>query len=1843
MPNTLRSNIFGLVDWLWQKRRRTNQTRRCRIGIEELEARVVPSAGDLNPTFGTGGIAITTMGSPAGRLTDMVLQPDGKILTVGTAHFNTGAATREDFGLARFNGNGTLDTTFGTGGKVFTHVGGRDGIRGVALQSNGMIVTVGNTGFSGDGWAVARYDANGMLDPNFGTGGIVISNLQPGSDGAFDVAIQADGKIVVVGASGPSPSLSTSHFAVVRYNIDGSLDTSFGGVGYVVTTAFGNFSAEAHKVLLQPDGKILALGSSSNSGGNFSFAAARYNHDGSIDTGFGTGGIVKITAFNAFEDTRDAILLPDGKILMGGVVFSNITQSSEIALVRLTSAGQLDLSFGTNGKTFINLGNDEAINGMALQADGKIVAVGGSGQRSWVGRFNPEGTLDLTFGTVDAGIIVTDIDASNTDNFDSVLVMPNGDILAGGWSNEFTLARFQGGSNPGSFPPDVDLVTPFTLGSNASSPANLVDVNGTVFFAANDGINGVELWKSSGDLESTVLVKDILAGTGSSSPANFINLNGTVFFTANDGVNGVELWKSDGTAEGTVLVRDISAGGASSNPTNFTVVGNIVFFTANNTTNGIELWSSDGTTGGTVLVRDIQPVGTNGSNPANLVNVNGTLFFTASNASGNELWKSDGSTAGTVMVRDIIAGSGSANPTNLRNVNGTLFFSATNNINGVELWKSDGTLAGTVLVKDLVVGSGTSNPANFAVVGNTLYFTATVSPNGNELWKSDGTAAGTVLVADISSGAGSSTPSRLTDVNGVLYFVATTPANGIELWKSNGTSAGTILVKDIVVGSVGSGPSNLVALGNTVYFAATTATNGTEIWASDGTTAGTVLLRDINPGTASSNPAFLTAVGETLFVFFSASDPVNGSELWRTDGTAAGTVMVKNINAIPSDTSLTPLSVASGSWLYFRARDAETGLELWKTDGTAAGTTQVKDIFTGTTGSNLSRFTDVNGILFFTATDGVSGVELWRSDGTAIGTFRVKDLLPGSGDSNPSNLTNVNGVLYFTANDGVNGVELWKSDGSAAGTTLVKDIRTGAASANPASLVNVSGTLYFTADDGINGTELWSSDGSFAGTTLVRDIRPGVNGSSPVNLTNVSGILYFAANDGTTGTELWKSNGTSAGTLLVQDIRPSNSSSNPANLTALGNTLYFAADNGINGTELWKSSGTSAGTTLVRDIRPGFQSSSPLNLTASGGKLFFAASGANDNAELWASDGTAAGTVLLRNIAPGSAGSNPSSLTNVNGRLYFSADHPGLGAELWTSDGTSSGTVPVKDLFGGSMGSSPNNLVFFQNHLYFTANDDVHAMSIWRVNFRPTAVADSFTASEDTLLTVGGPGVVANDVDGDGDSLTVQLISGATYGFVSLNTDGSFTYQAQENYSGPDAFSYQANDGTAISNIVTVSITVNAIADAPSLSVTNASGSEGSPVPMNISTTLVDQDGSESLSITISGVPANVTLSAGTNHGDGSWTLTPGQLTGLTLSAPDDAAFVLTVEATATEGSNSSTATSTAFLSVVINNVAPIITSLTSTATTLGGVLQGQTVSIAGTFIDAGVLDTHTALIHWGDGTTTTGLVSESGGSGSLAGDHVYAFGGIYTITVTLTDKDAGIGTETTSATVSGAGIQNGVLYVIGTTQADHVQINQIDGTALRVDADFISTTSWMSFNLADVQKIIVLLGSGDDFATVGGNVGFPLLIDGSDGNDSLSAGAGSAILLGGQGNDLLVGSGSRDLLIGGSGADQIVGIGNDDVLIGGTTAWDANPDALFQQLAEWNRPDLNYAERIDHLRDGGGLNGTYLLDEETVLHDASVDVLIGSSGMDWFWANLDASAFPVDLINGQNGTEVLN
>ena len=255
----------------------------------------------------------------------------------------------------------------------------------IALQPDGKIVAVGFGSLSfPTGFAVHRYNANGTLDASFGAGGVVITPLGVGVH-AESVLIQADGKIVVVGYS--YPIQGDSDFTLVRYNPNGSLDSTF-GTGGIVTTSFDVLSI-AYGAVLQPDGKIVAIGYTDEQHTLLDFALARYNTDGSLDASFGVGGKVTHATSGVLFD---AALQSDGKIVATG---STILGS---AIIRFNADGSLDTSFAQNGIYGTGDFNLSSRGGIAVQRDGKPVAFGNANDAFATVRLNSDGTPDATFG-----------------------------------------------------------------------------------------------------------------------------------------------------------------------------------------------------------------------------------------------------------------------------------------------------------------------------------------------------------------------------------------------------------------------------------------------------------------------------------------------------------------------------------------------------------------------------------------------------------------------------------------------------------------------------------------------------------------------------------------------------------------------------------------------------------------------------------------------------------------------------------------------------------------------------------------------------------------------------------------------------------------------------------------------------------------------------------------------------------------------------------------------------------------------------------------------------------------------------------------------------------------------------------------------------------------------------------------------------------------------------------------------------------------------------------------------------------------------------------------------------
>ena len=374
-------------------------------------------SGELDPTF-AGGRAITDFSGRNDEALAMAVQPDGKIVAAGIAQNSSGVYA---FGLARYNTDGSLDSGFGIGGKVTTQFFGTspttpDFAYCVLIQSDGKIVAAGFTTipdrFTRD-FAIARYDSDGSLDPTFGSGGKVTSDFGGRIDGVHGIAQQADGKLIVAGESYPDA-------IVARYNLDGTLDSSFGNAGKVIThlpdktlmpvsmmlqpdgkivwlgwvygddadlfmvrynsngTLDSGFGAggevitdvsghhdEAHGLAIQPDGKIVVVGHCFEVGVYHNESiVVRYNTDGTLDPTFATGGKLRLPS--TFNGTYSAVAIqPDAKIVLGGWFF---------LVARLNPDGTLDSSFGNNGRSPLVLNG--GISALALQPDGRIIGAG---------------------------------------------------------------------------------------------------------------------------------------------------------------------------------------------------------------------------------------------------------------------------------------------------------------------------------------------------------------------------------------------------------------------------------------------------------------------------------------------------------------------------------------------------------------------------------------------------------------------------------------------------------------------------------------------------------------------------------------------------------------------------------------------------------------------------------------------------------------------------------------------------------------------------------------------------------------------------------------------------------------------------------------------------------------------------------------------------------------------------------------------------------------------------------------------------------------------------------------------------------------------------------------------------------------------------------------------------------------------------------------------------------------------------------------------------------------------------------------------------------------------------
>ncbi|MGV3483138.1 MAG: beta strand repeat-containing protein [Planctomycetaceae bacterium] len=297
-------------------------------------------------------------------------------------------------------------------------------------------------------------------------------------------------------------------------------------------------------------------------------------------------------------------------------------------------------------------------------------------------------------------------------------------------------------------------------------------------------------------------------------------------------------------------------------------------------------------------------------------------------------------------------------------------------------------------------------------------------------------------------------------------------------------------------------------------------------------------------------------------------------------------------------------------------------------------------------------------------------------------------------------------------------------------------------------------------------------------------------------------------------------------------------------------------------------------------------------------------------------------------------------------------------------------------------------------------------------------------------------------------------------------------------------------------------------------------------------------------------------------------------------------------------------------LSVMVNNVAPMITDVWSSAADCGDTQENQLVTVQAAFSDMGTADTHTAVIDWGDGSSSPATITQANGSATLLGTHSYHSGGIYSVTITLLDDGGDSAASTTTSVISGSGIVDGVLYVIGTPMSDQVHLNGAGQNAIRVHADFYPEGPHRTYSTSLFDQIVVSLCGGNDKLTTAANVTHPLLAEGGDGDDHLFVAGGPAFLLGGGGNDQLKGGVGRNILLGGPGADTLHAGRGGDALFGASISA-ADHDELWGHLAEWNS-NGSLDERIEQMLEG------------IVTEPDDRDTFHGGAGVDAFFADLE-------------------
>ena len=760
--------------------------------------------------------------------------------------------------------------------------------------------------------------------------------------------------------------------------------------------------------------------------------------------------------------------------------------------------------------------------------------------------------------------------------------------------------------------PGTHLIADLNTWTKDANPGKPVRMGNKIFFSANDGEHGSELWVA--DHDGAHMVKEIRPGSQGASPSELTVWQGALYFAATGADGTTTLWYSDGTADGT---QPVTTDHPPLSPSCLTATDDRLLFAAigsdaSGQSLGKELWESDGTQSGTRMIADIY-TGTSSSFPAFLTYVGAThtLYFAAGNSGGRSLYSYDLLTGNAPTV---VTGGTNIAPEHLFAFGSKVVFSATDTTNGREPWIGD--TSGVAIIKNLATRNSNkaidANPYAFTIKDSHHFYFAAYNGQYQYLYLSDGTSGGTDTVS-----SSAINPGYLTMLGGELYFDASFGSNDSVLWHSDGTSTGTDAVDLTAQAPQAHKTYGLTAYHGTLYFWGNYTENGARInslWSYSPGDVHEKLIRQFVASNTYSGGSLTT--GQDGRIYFAIKGKECGKELWHSDGTPAGTRLHHDVNRQTKSSRVNPPTriLRIGDHLYHLAysSQADGNIALYKTQLSDGTTTRIR----GGNKLSVKAIAKVGDDLYGLEYDqGTTHIRLWvmhpgdtlphiLKDDTGAqpvlnGLVAVGDSLYTLVEAGPqktlsryrlsngafndihscnsiSNVTAVNGKVFFSALGTGIGVELWRYDPQNS-TKQSYNIHSGAASSNPGDLTALGDWLYFFAEDGNTnlGNDLWRIKYDGSGLEKLYDID------------NTGGITSLSDLQATDTAVFWVLNDLLASDLKLLRYRPGKSAEElvykyPDNLRVVSNRLYFIhTENGADKRIGWADATADGGIGLV--------------------------------------------------------------------------------------------------------------------------------------------------------------------------------------------------------------------------------------------------------------------------------------------------------------------------------------------------------------------------------------------------------------------------------------------------------------------------------------------------------------------------------------------------------------------------------------------------------------------------------------------------------------------------------------